>query len=192
MQTKEKKQTKKELLINHLMEKSEAIKEIYCNKEIISYNHIKGFACAVWQYKGQKPSSHILFRTEAERVQYIENRKKEIKEAQERDILYAAQKQEENKGIQKDSILVCPWGWEQTNIYYYLVIDRKNDFLILQQIGAHLTHDSDMTGKCTPNKSNFIGEPFKKKISKYGGVKISSFQFANLWDGRPDHWTAYA
>jgi hypothetical protein len=192
MQTASKKQTKKELFINQLIQNSEAVKEIYCNKEIITYSHIKGFACAIWQYKGQKPSSHILFRTEAERSQYIENRKKEIKEAQERDLLYAAQKQEENKNIKKDSVLVCAWGWEQTNICYYLIVDRKNNFLTLQQIGANMLHTTDMTGKCTPDKNNLIGEPFKKQISKYGGVKISSFQFANLWDGRPDHWTAYA
>jgi len=37
-----------------------------------------------------------------------------------------------------------------------------------------------------------IGEPMRKKITKYASIKLSSFETARPWDGKPEYWSSYA
>jgi hypothetical protein len=88
--------------------------------------------------------------------------------------------------------LVCSWGYDQTNINFYQIISRKNDFIILQEIGKTITDNQYDRGHCVANPSNLIGEPMRKKITKYALVKFSSFEIARPWKGKPEYWSSYA
>ena len=97
----------------------------------------------------------------------------------------------------KDKFLVRSWGYEQTNIDFWQIIDVKNKAtLILQEVATKVV-DSD-GGRCDfviPDKNNKIGEPFTKRIrvadleKNQVFVKVSQYDYATLWDGNPKYQT---
>ena len=49
------------------------------------------------------------------------------------------------------SILYCSWGYDQTNVDFYLVVARKGDWLTLQPMNKKKTYTGHMSGTCTPD-----------------------------------------
>ena len=129
----------------------------------------------------------------------FENRNRAIK-GQKADILrtiqqekkYFEERQAENDSIQKDTILYSSWGYEQTNIDFYIVLERKGQSVTLQKIGKEITkRNYNDSGKCIADASIRIGEPFKKRLSKYGGIALNSYANAKVYDGKELYWSNY-
>ena len=98
----------------------------------------------------------------------------------------------EKKEITQGDILSSSWGYEQTNVDYYLVLCRKNSTVTLQAIGQERTYDCGMSGKCTPDVNVKIGDIFRKRISKYSSIRIDECRRARLWSGKPMYWSSWA
>ena len=102
-----------------------------------------------------------------------------------------AQAEENQKSYQVGDILVSSWGYDQTNIDYYQVIERTAKMATIQKIGKEcLDSGYPSEEKVMPAKDAFVGKPKKKKVGTYG-ITISSYETASLWDGKPDYQTAY-
>lgn len=90
------------------------------------------------------------------------------------------------------------WGWEQTNIEYYLITKRTKTQVTLVQIGKRNVETTGfMQGRCEPDINNVVGEPFRRKVCKNKagkeiGVAVNSYGWGNLWNGQPSQWTSYA
>lgn len=94
-------------------------------------------------------------------------------------------------------ILSCSWGYEQTNVDFYVVKAVPSpQFVILQQIAAPLVEQSGhMQGKRVPDPEQTKGAEFRRRVDMSGGtasVKISSFEYARMWDGKPQNVSWYA
>jgi len=187
--------TKREQYIELLMAKPNAIKETFENVEIICYDPL---TVALFYPRGAKPLYHYRFKSIEQRDDYITERKKyrqkEADDERRRNEKYMKEKEQFKPGV----ILYSSWGYEQTNIDFYIILERKKDFVTIQEIGAirveYTSHQRayDDRGKCIANPDNKIGEPFRKKISKYASVNLSSFQSASVWDGHALYWSSYA
>lgn len=95
--------------------------------------------------------------------------------------------------LQLGHILVCSWGYEQTNVDYYQVTGLSGKRTVeLRKIGCVSDETAWAQGTSTPRLDSFIGEPFTRRVDEDNGVKIASYAFARLWNGRPQNWTAYA
>ena len=102
-----------------------------------------------------------------------------------------AQAEENQANYQVGDILVSSWGYDQTNIDYYQVIERTAKMATIQKICKEfLDAGYPSEDKVIPLKDAFVGKPKKKKIGTYG-ITISSFETASLWDGKPDYETAF-
>jgi len=96
-------------------------------------------------------------------------------------------------------IVVNSWGYDQTNIDYYLITKRTKNFVTLVRIGGKSTETGFMCGDCTPDPNIRLDPerypPQRRKVlawdGKEQGVK-SEFGWCDLWDGRADHWSSYA
>lgn len=98
-------------------------------------------------------------------------------------------------------VLSCSWGYDQTNIDYYLVTKLVGKSSVeLVEIGSLKEFTECMQGTSIPDKDNIIGKPFVKRANGKN-VKISSFQYASLKEPKNiagceiythDNWTAYA
>lgn len=94
------------------------------------------------------------------------------------------------------TILYSTWGYEQTNASFYQVVAIPSpQFVTVRRVKHTITESSPlaMSGNSVPNKDDFDGEPFNKKVVKkyksepHGDdcIRISSYSTAELWDGQP-------
>lgn len=104
------------------------------------------------------------------------------------------------KNVKIGDVLVSSWGYEQTNVNFYQVVDVKGNFVILRGIAKSFIekHRYD-AGQVIPSLNVFISEPFKKKIippyrisnNRNYYVKISSFETAHLTDPSKSHYISW-
>lgn len=98
-------------------------------------------------------------------------------------------------GIKPGDILEDSWGYEQTNVEFYLVTKIISACKIeIVELGHTETEaNSSMSGYVIPDKDRRIGEPVQKTVSQNsyekqnGGwhVKINNSVSLTAWDGRP-------
>lgn len=95
-------------------------------------------------------------------------------------------------------IVEYSWGYDQTNIDYFIITKRQNDFVTLQPIGQKNRDETGfMSGHCEPDPDKLLPEkPIRRKVHYYEGkeigLAIKSYGWASLWDGRPSCWSNYA
>lgn len=99
--------------------------------------------------------------------------------------------------MKASDILYSAWGYEQTNVSYYIVVKATEKTVLLQEIGKDYHRDgNNLFGTATPNPLELRGKPFRRKIDKtYRGepcVSISSYENAYPWDGKPVEYSSYA
>lgn len=189
-----KKQTKKEICIEMYLN-SNGSKEEYKGLVIVRYisKYNQKNSVAIWKHRGYKPIYNYSFNSIEEMEKWIDN-EKVVADRDEISLQNDMKRYSEHKAlIQKDSILFSSWGYEQTNIDFFKVLDRKGDFVIIQEIGSRIEkYDNFMSGTKVADESVTIGEPMRKKLTKYGSVTLNSFSWTSLWDGQPKSFSQYA
>lgn len=99
--------------------------------------------------------------------------------------------------LQVGHILRSSWGYEQTNIDFYqvtaLIGAHTVELRRIASLDATPVDAPAMTGRCVPHVDAFKGEAFRRRVNgANGSVRIASYAIATVWEGRPEHWTAYA
>lgn len=187
-----KKQTKRDITIEYFTKKSESVENYKNHILIFRYYDTNGNPCAaIFMKKEVKPSYHYRFEDEAQRNDFIERR------------MTAADNEifRENEQLQKNmleaqkycagAIVYSSWGYEQTNVDFYIIVERSGVSVTLQQIGGIREYECDMSGKVSPDLSKTFGEPFKKRINKYGYINLT-YSHCCLYDGTPKYFSTYA
>ena len=110
---------------------------------------------------------------------FVAGREAEAKRKEERKIARAAARKEAQENVKKGDIFVASWGWEQTNVDAYQVVEKKGATVTLREIGLDTIYGSEgfMSDRVRPVKNLFIGERFTKRITGRG-IKISDCQHA--------------
>lgn len=167
--------------------------------KIITFDTIKNGkqypALMVFVGNSSKPSKHFYYHSVDERNKSIEE---SIKMSNDRQS-YKVKRKEERKSfvhtLKVDDILVSSWGYDQTNVDFYQVIEVKNKRVVIREIGGSMSYKdgySSMSGFISPTPNEFVGEPIEKLVSGGNTVKLSSFQYANVWSGSPMYVSWYA
>lgn len=101
-------------------------------------------------------------------------------------------------------VLVCSWGYEQTNVDYFQVIKMVGKASVEVRPIASETADDEaigMTGYCVPAVNRFTGEPVTYRVREGNSIKVKSYMTATKKEKMmiagislftPDRWTAYA
>lgn len=153
------------------------------NHVVYSYQK-DGRACAI-AYAGRrkKPEWNYRFGSNKERDEYINNylnKRKEIKkEDDKRKANEKKRKDEEFKNIKVGDVFVSSWGYEQTNVDAYQLVELKGKTGTFKEIGfMSLKSTGPDAEYVRPIKDKFINkESFKKRLNG-NSFKISSFQHA--------------
>ncbi len=180
--------TKREQTIKYLSDKPGAQVEQYNKLVIITYDVL---CTAIFEPKCTRPTWHYKHRTEQEQREFIATRKAGEDMEQQRRDRYAREAMERADKMQPGAILCSTWGYEQTNVDFYKVIERKASSVVIVEIGQHRTYSGDMQGNCTPDPDTIISEPFLKRVNKWGGVNLATYKHCQLWDGQPMGWSSY-
>lgn len=171
---------------------SDAVAYIYTNKKGLP-------AAAVFFGKQAKPVAYEAFRTEDARAKRVAG-------------LFAARKQHNDMvkgwrnerkqphGLQVGDVFSTCWGYDQTNVEHYEITALNGSTMAtVRQIAAHRVETGYMSGKCSPDFGNFIGEPQRVKLSKSGfsvdghhASKVAVTNIGGVKVGESSGWTSYA
>lgn len=185
--------TKRQKALNHFIETLKAKQEDFLNHIIFTYKKELVPIVAIFGEKGFKAESHYRFKNQEQADDFIKKEKASIQRKFDQYQIQLNQWGELKKGYEKGKILVSSWGYEQTNVDFYLILEKKNDFVLIQEIGQNKNYGlHDDRGTTMPDQNKKIGEPFRKKISKYGSIALASYKYCNLWDGKEEHFSNYA
>lgn len=97
-------------------------------------------------------------------------------------------------------MLYTSWGYDQTNVEFFQIVDVRGKHVMLRQIGGDSEEKGYMTGECSPTKDSFLSrscvnesnEPFRR-LAQEGGIKIDSSRTAWLHKtGTTHRWSSYA
>jgi len=144
--------------------------------------------------KGLKSAFHFVFRT-------AEQRDARIKEffagRQAHQDLMASRRADSTQAhsIKAGEIVVNSWGWEQTNIDFYVVTKTSKNFVWLQPIKAHAEETGFMSGKTTPVlPPSPCGEVTMHRVSIWTGGASINFKHGggSVWDGKAEAYSCYA
>lgn len=152
----------------------------------------------VWTPKAINPYAHYRFSSVERRAQYIAEQAKNMKAHKERVAEARKERSDYKHNVKVGDVFVCSWGYDQTNIDFYQVAEVKGRQVVIRQITSRLVNGEEgfMQGRSIPNKNNFKGEPMSKLVqSGYENrpsLKIESYAWASLWDGKPEWCSWYA
>ncbi|WP_299686647.1 hypothetical protein [uncultured Tateyamaria sp.] len=162
-----------------------------------TYTNGRGQPCVMILKGRSRKAKQFWFRSDARRSEYIAQQVQSIlarkSAAEER---RAARNKPHN--LETGIILYTNWGYDQTNVEFYEVIDVPSKcYVILQEIGAPLVRgeESFMSGNKFPDPELKMGEPIRRKVDMSGtrpSVRINSVVTAWIWDGQEKLSSWYA
>jgi hypothetical protein len=97
-------------------------------------------------------------------------------------------------------ILSSSWGYDQTNVTFYQVLRVTPKTVTVREIRTERKYDAEMMlGTVLPIRDSFPLHSKEKRrtvIRSFDGsrpcLKMESYEFAYLWNGNPEEFTAYA
>lgn len=98
---------------------------------------------------------------------------------------------------QVGDILVCSWGYDQTNVDFYQVVSvsPNGGTCTIREIGVRRLPAGEGADGVFAVRDHFIGEPMTgKRVQRStggGGYSVLAFDghHAHVWDGRPEYVT---
>lgn len=156
--------------------------------DITTYTSEKGHAGAlVFVGKANKPVIYAIYSSPDQRDSGVMT---VIENVDARDRQTAARRAERHTPhtLKVGDILMCSWGYDQTNVDYYQVVALKGKTMIsAREIGASYT---DGYSHVVPVKDKFIGEAKTYRVNgQNNSIAAYSFASAYPWDGRPEYVT---
>ena len=170
--------------------------ETYKNYEFQTWTNEKGNPM-LRVYKGEsgKPVSHYYYHNEIGRQEAVERLKKSA-DAREK---MMTDRKEARKNLVNSfdvgNILTSSWGYEQTNVDFYEVVEVTNKSVRIEKIGSSTIENNDSYGlRVVPNNSWRSGNFMLKRVSasadgKSSWIRLTSYSSAHKWDGTPQYET---
>jgi hypothetical protein len=143
--------------------------------------------------KRSKPDSHYYYRSVEARDKAVEDYFDGIQASADRKAAYKAkQKAEKEKAVESikvGDIFVGSWGYDQTNVEFYQVVEKKGVTCKIQEIGQKVVEETQGCDYVRPNPEVKCGKPVTKRINGSGGFTFDVF---NLYpdEGNPRYQTA--
>lgn len=156
------------------------------------------YGLKIWNPKAVKPYANYGFRTAERRDEYLAEQIKGHESYQ----AIKAKRKADRKGTPEDlakvkvgTIFAYSWGYEQTNVDFYEVVELKGSSVLVREIGLKSTGATgSMSDNVVPCKGNFTGPALLKKLSFSNGQPLLSMPHGgcSVWDGRPEYRSWYA
>lgn len=171
-----------------------AVKVADKRSDAVAYIYESNGPCAAIFYgKQAKPVARFRYQTEASRAASVAahfERRQQV-------AAYKAERRaaaNKPRAVEVGAAYYTSWGYEQTNINFYEVVQLVGKASALVRPVATLDASDPgqpfMTGKGIPDLGNYTGEARLVRVNG-DSFKVAD-HYASRWDGRPVNWTAYA
>lgn len=160
------------------------------------------FYCKTYNDNAKKAWNRLVdnyyFHTAEQRAKWIDARIAGIKKYDE---FKAARRSERLSFVNPakvGDILYSSWGYDQTNIDFYKVVDVKGKQVVVKALCSKQTEQNtgnSMAAYVTPVLDSERGEALTRFAKKDGDsyqIKINDCATAWMWDGRPKYESWYA
>lgn len=136
---------------------------------------------ADWKYKFGDKFKMIKYIEEKVKVVFDSNKAKEerkLKEKMEAELLRA--------NVQVGDLFHTSWGYEQTNVDFFQVVERKSPTrVVIRQIAKETVEETSWcSDRVSPLKDTFIGEAKTVTISKYGNLSNADHYGNNAYPNK--------
>lgn len=98
-------------------------------------------------------------------------------------LLNKAKKDEFVAQLNVGTIVYTSCGYDQTNVDFYEVVEVKGSKVTLRGIDKEITEDGNISGQAIAVPGAYNGDE-KSYIVRNNYIKISSYKYAWIWDGR--------
>jgi len=98
--------------------------------------------------------------------------------------------------LKNGAIFLFTWGYEQTNLDFYQVVDSTPYTVTVREIAQESNGGGygSMSDHRIPTLGKFIGEPMRKRVQFTGDrpyLTMASYGWCGLWDGKPHYCSWY-
>lgn len=156
-------------------------------------------AIGFWDFtkrKSSKPHFFASYLSEKAREKAVRGRIEGLRQRMKEKMEERKRKKEFVHSVKVGDIFYTSWGYNQTNVDFYVVTKIKGKTAELEKIGA--TIDDERSGKGTdyvsPDPKNRLGKTHRVRIQPDGRggsyVKVDG-HYGHLWDGKPVYETAF-
>ena len=189
---------KQQAAVNYFLTKANAQLEESPHYKVVTYNTVvrgeQKPALACFLGNSAKPLHNCYFSSEERRQEIINFFKKQVSDRVNHREKRRREKKEFKTSCKIGDIFVCSWGYEQTNVDYYKLVELRGNVGTFIEIGQTKVAGSDGVDSCDvmPDPCNEIGEKFKKTIQLGERFSLSSFEYCKLWNGEKNYCSWYA
>jgi 5-hydroxyisourate hydrolase-like protein (transthyretin family) len=180
----------------HTQAEEKAVYEQYKDLHILTYHReVRGEikpCLKIWKGRQANPFVNYYYGTDERRNEALRTAKEgadyRIKEKAKIKLERAAFTPEFEVG----DIYYTSWGYEQTNVEFYQVIEKPSPhYAIIKEIAQDYQPTGDMQGRVKPIKGKFLDKPSeRRKITKHG-INFSSYRSAWKWDKEDIYTSSY-
>ena len=90
------------------------------------------------------------------------------------------------------SILSASWGYDQTNVDFYEVVDKPSQhFVVIRKIAQNTIESNGAQDYVVPVLGSYVEDGKRVKASADNTVRINSYNTASEWSGQPMYQTAF-
>lgn len=138
--------------------------------------------------KSNKPLWNYRFKDDAQRQRQIDESIKSRKLTKEYKDKKIQERREYQHSYKVGDIFDTSWGYDQTNVDFYQVVEVRGKVLIVRKISEKTDSEHQGAEYVVPVKDSFIGDPIRI-LPTSSGVKIEG-HYGSLWEGKPVYQTA--
>jgi hypothetical protein len=139
--------------------------------------------------KRAKPDFNYSFGTnEQRRAEFVAEYVSNLRANRDRKAANRAEAKQFRHTLAVGDILYSSWGYDQTNIDFYQVVERSTFSVVIREIAqASCGTTGPDSWKTMPASGQYTGEPMTKRVRIGNCVRIASYANASPWDGSPKH-----
>lgn len=145
-----------------------------------------------FQGRGKKPIEYYVFQNATRRDEAIDRLIRVNRSSMSQKLEEQEAKKVWRHPLKKDDILYSSWGYDQTNVEFYQVVEAGEFSVKLRQIAEKIISSNPPTDYVMPVPNRFISAPFTKRPQKFGEgtyIKIDRSSTASPWDGQKKYQT---
>lgn len=172
--------------------------------DAVAYIYEVSGACYGLGFRGkvQKPSFHYRFRNEDARTAHINKWADDLMAVKAYKAERTAKRKAFKHSLKVGDILKSVWGYDQTNVDFYQVIDVRGTCVVIREISQDSEDTGYLQGVCVPVPNAFVGEPMRKRVGEGNSVRVSRsgrhaspvevIEVGGVKCFAPSFWSSYA
>lgn len=152
--------------------------------------------CCCFSGNSSKEYNRFYYHNSEDMEKAISNFKTNCESNEARKIANRKERSEYVPTSKPGDIFVSTWGWEQTNVDFYQLVEVNKKTGVFIEIGSKMVEHgpgwSSMSAHVVADPEVKVGDIFRKQILPGEIINLESYKYCHKWDGSPEYMSWYA